>query len=128
MPKLDVEVSQEELTFLMEAATIYRDAGKYQQARDVVRGLIALRPESDIPLVTYGTILFAENNFDEAISYYQRAVEKQPDSAYAYVHLGEAFFMKKEFSMAREHLSRVIELNPEGPYAQMAHSILEVIE
>ncbi len=128
MPKLNVEVSHEELTFLMEAATIYRDAGKYQQARDVVRGLIALRPDSDIPLVTYGTILFAENNFDEAITYYQSAIEKQPDSVYAYVHLGEAFFMKKEFSMARQHLARVIELSPESPHGQMARSILEVIE
>lgn len=125
---LEVEVSQEELTFLMEAATIYRDAGKYQQAREVVRGLIALRPSSDIPLVTYGTILFAENNFDEAIEYYQSAIEKQPDSAYAYAHLGEAFFMKKDFSIAREHLSRAIELNADGPYGQLARSILEVIE
>lgn len=128
MPKLNVDVSQEELTFLMEAATIYRDAGKYHQARDVVRGLMSLRPDSDIPLVTYGTILFAENNFDEAITYYQNALEKHPESAFAYVHLGEALFMKKEFSMAREHLTRVIELNPDGPYGQMAKSLLEVIE
>jgi superkiller protein 3 len=125
---LDVEVSQEELTFLMEAATIYRDAGKYEQAREVVRGLIALRPNSDIPLVTYGTILFAENNFDEAIEYYQSAIEKQPTSAFAYAHLGEAYFMKKDFSIAREHLSRAIELNADGPYGRLAQSILEVLE
>ncbi|MBK7995694.1 MAG: tetratricopeptide repeat protein [Blastocatellia bacterium] len=128
MSNLAVEVSQEELTFLMEAATIYRDAGKYQQAREVVLGLIALRPESDIPLVTYGTILFAENNFDEAIEYYKSAIEKNSASAYAYVHLGEAYFMKKDFSIAREHLTRAIELSSDGPHGQMAKSILEVIE
>ncbi len=126
--ELGVSVSQDEIHFLMEAGFIYRDAGKYQEARDIFQGIIALRPNSDIPQVAMGTIWFAEGKYDEAIVNYRTALEKQPQSAYAYAHLGEAFFMKKEFSVARESLKRAIELDTEGAFGAMARSILEVIE
>lgn len=122
-----VDVSQDEIIFLMEAGFIYRDAGKYQEARDVFRGVMALRPDSEIPQVAIGTTLFVEGKLDDAIETYRAALEKQPESAYAYAHLGEALFMKKEFDTARENLNRAIELDPDGAYGQMAHSILEVI-
>jgi len=125
--RLGVEASQEEIIFLMEAGFIYRDAGKYQEARDVFRGVMALRPDSEIPQVAIGTTLFVEGKLDEAITAYQAALEKQPESAYAYAHLGEALFMKKEFDTARENLSRAVELDPEGDYGRMAQSILEVL-
>jgi len=125
--RLSVEASQEEIIFLMEAGFIYRDAGKYQEARDVFRGVMALRPDSEIPQVAIGTTLFVEGKLDEAITAYQAALEKQPESAYAYAHLGEALFMKKEFDTAREKLSRAVELDPDGDYGRMAQSILEVL-
>ncbi|MEW6730588.1 MAG: tetratricopeptide repeat protein [Acidobacteriota bacterium] len=126
--RLNVNVSEKELHFLMEAGFIYRDAGKYQEARDVFRGAMALRPDSDIPQVAIGTILFVEGKLDEAIETYQAALSKQPKSAYAYAHWGEALFMKKEFDAAREKLSRAIELDPDGAFGKLARSILEIIE
>ena len=125
--ELGSSVSQDEIDFLMEAGFIYRDAGKYQEARDVFRGVMALRPNSEIPQVAIGTTLFVEGKLDEAIDAYRGALERQPESAYAYVHLGEALFMKKEFDEARKKLQRAIELDPEGAFGEMARSILEVI-
>jgi tetratricopeptide (TPR) repeat protein len=125
--RLGVDVSQDEIIFLMEAGFIYRDAGKYQEARDVFRGVMALKPDSEIPQVAIGTTLFVEGKLDEAIVEYQAALTKQPDSAYAYAHLGEALFMKKEFDAARENLSRAVELDEDGDYGRMARSILEVL-
>ncbi len=124
---LGVSASQDEIDFLMEAGFIYRDAGKYQEARDIFRGVMALRPNSEIPQIAIGTTLFVEGKLDEAIEAYRAALEKHPESAYAYAHLGEALFMKKEFDSARENLTRAIELDPDGPFGQMARSILEVI-
>jgi tetratricopeptide (TPR) repeat protein len=124
---LGVGVSQDEVDFLMEAGFIYRDAGKYQEARDIFRGVMALRPESEIPQIAIGTTLFVEGKLDEAITTYRAGLEKQPESAYAYAHLGEALFMKKEFDSAREALTRAVELDPEGAFGRMASSILEVI-
>lgn len=123
----DIVVTQDEVIFLMEAGLIYRDAGKYQEAREVFRGVMALYPNSDIPYVAYGTTLFAEGNYEEAISNYQTALVKNPESAYAYAHLGEAFFMKKDFEAARDNLLRAVELDEEGPNGDMARSILEVV-
>ncbi len=125
--RLGVNATQDEVIFLMEAGFIYRDAGKYQEARDVFRGVMALRPDSEIPQVAIGSTLLVEGKLDEAIASYQAALEKHPESAYAYAHMGEALFMKKEFETARENLDRAIELDPDGAYGRMARSILEVI-
>lgn len=120
-------VSQEEIDFLMESGFIYRDAGKYQEARDVFEGVSLLRPNSEIPQVAIGTILFVEGRLDESVEAYKAALIKRPESAYAYAHLGEAYFMKKEFDKARDALLRAIELDPEGAFGKMAESILEVL-
>jgi tetratricopeptide (TPR) repeat protein len=124
--ELGLSVSQDEIDFLMEAGFIYRDAGKYQEARDIFRGVMALRPDSEIPQVAIGTTLFVEGKLDDAVEAYRAALLKQPDSAYAYAHLGEALFMRKDFDTARENLNRAIELDPEGAFGKMAKAILEV--
>jgi len=128
MVGLGVNVSQDEVMFLMEAGFIYRDAGKYQEAREIFRGVQSLRPDSEIPQVAIGTTLFVEGKIDEAIASYHAALERYPESAYAYAHLGEALFMKKEFKSARESISRAIELDSDGDFGRMARSILEVID
>lgn len=124
---LNVTISPIELIFLLEAGLIYRDAGKYQEAKEIFQGVMVLRPDSDIPLVSLGTTLFVEGKIDEAIDNYRLALEKQPESAFAYAHLGEALFMKKDFDMARDSLAHAIELDEHGPYGELARSILEII-
>ncbi|MCS6884704.1 MAG: tetratricopeptide repeat protein [Acidobacteriota bacterium] len=120
-------VSQEEIDFLMEAGFIYRDAGRYEEAREVFTGVSLLRPNSEVPQVAIGTTLFVEGKLDECIEIYEEALKKNPESAYAYAHLGEAFFMKKEFDRAREALIRAVELDPEGAFGKMAEAILDVL-
>ncbi|MBL8151201.1 MAG: tetratricopeptide repeat protein [Blastocatellia bacterium] len=122
-----VDVSQTEIDFLMEAGFIYRDAGKYQEATDIFKGVMVLRPDSEIPEVAIGTILFVEGKIDASVDTYNAALEKNPESAYAHAHLGEALFMKKDFYEARQNLERAMELDPEGSFGKMASAILEMI-
>jgi tetratricopeptide (TPR) repeat protein len=122
-----LEVTQEEILFLMEAGLIYRDAGKYKEACDIFRGVMQLRPDSEVPYIAIGSTLSTEGQFEAAINYYQLALEKCPTSAYAYAQWGEALFMQKELSAAQEKLAYAIELDPDGPYGKMAKSLLAVI-
>jgi tetratricopeptide (TPR) repeat protein len=123
----NLAVTSEEILFLMEAGLIYRDAGKYKEAYDIFRGVMQLRPDSEVPYIAIGSTLSTEGQFEEAISYYQLALEKCPTSAYAYAQWGEALFMQKDSTAAQEKLNRALELDPNGPYGKMAQSILDVI-
>ncbi len=117
-----------ELALLMEAGLIYRDAKKFQEAKDVFSGVRALLPQSDVPEVALGTVSFEEGDLDGAIGWYNKAVEKNSRSAYAQAHLGEAYLFKKDKEKARRHLKKALEFDPRGEFGKMARALLELTE
>src|ERR1044071_3642030 len=100
----NVALSREEIEFLMEAGIIYRDSGRFAQAREVLTGLRALLPQSDTVLVGLGTISFQQGDFEGAAQHYRQAIDVNPRSAYAYAHLGELEIFRKNKEQAAEHL------------------------
>ena len=119
----DVAVSKQELALLMEAGFVYRDAQKFQEARDVFQGVRALVPRSEVPEVALGTVDFQECKFDDAVKHYQKAVELNPRSAYAYAHWGEVEIYRKDKDAARVQLKKALELDPKGEFGKMARSL-----
>src|SRR5262245_38758272 len=100
-----VNPSNEELAFLMEAGFLYRDLQKYEEARDVFKGVRALAPKSEVPEVALGTVAFQEGDFDCAGKHYRRALELNPRSAWAYAHLGELALFQVNKEQARRYLN-----------------------
>jgi len=123
-----VNPAKDEIAMLMEAGFICRAANKFQEARDLFAGVRALLPKSDVPEVALGTVFFQQSDFDTAITYYQRALEKNPRSAYAYAHLGEAYLFKLEREKARSYLQKAIELDARGNTASMARHLLTLAD
>src|ERR1700748_491664 len=76
--KWTVAPSHEELSFLVEAGVIYREAGNFQAALDVFNGVKALYPTHDFPEVFLGTVEFQQRNFDAAEGPYRKAIELNP--------------------------------------------------
>ncbi len=62
--------------------------------------------------VIQGNMLAAQNQFSEAVQYYQRALELAPDYAYAHCKLGTVLILQNRFDEAIEHLRRAIEITP----------------
>ena len=120
----DVVASKEEIALLMEAGFVYRDSGRFQEARDVFRGVRALVPKSEIPEVALGTVSFQAREFDSAITHYKNALELNPRSAYACAHLGEAEIFNLDKEAARPHLKKALELDPKGEFGKMARSLM----
>ncbi len=124
----NISPSTNEVALLMEAGFIYRDAKKFQEAKDVFSGVRALSPQSDVPEVALGTVSFCEGDFDTAVDHYNKALEKNPRSAYAQAHLGEAYFFKMDKEKARRHLKKALELDSRGEFGKMARALLELVE
>ena len=124
----DVQVTAEEIGLLMEAGFIYRYARKLEEARDIFRGIRALRPASEVPEVALGGISFDEGNFKDAIVHYKKAIQIEPKSAYAYAHLGEAQAFANEKENAHRSLRRAVELDPRGEHGKLAKGLLSLLE
>lgn len=120
--------SRDELALLMEAGFIWRDAKKFEQAREVFTGVRALLPKSDVAEVALGSVFFYQSDFDTAIAHYEKALQKNPRSAYAYAHLGEAYLFKMEKQRAIPYLQKAIELDGRGENGAAARHLIQLAE
>jgi tetratricopeptide (TPR) repeat protein len=123
-----VSPSKEEITLLMEAGFIWRNAKKFAEAREIFEGVRALLPQNDVPEVALGTVFFYQADFDTAITHYEKALAKNPRSAFAYAHLGEAYLFKLQKETALTHLQKAIELDGRGKSGAMARHLIALSE
>lgn len=121
----NVNPSREEIEFLMQTSLIYRDSGRFREAREVLTGLRALLPQNDVVSVLLGIVSFQQGDFDSAARHYQQALEINPRSAYAYAHWGELEIFRKDRNRAATYLREAIKLDPRGVYGTLARSLLE---
>ena len=121
----NINPSREEIGFLMETSLIYRDSGRFAEAREVLAGLRALLPQNAAVAVVMGTVSFQQGDFEGAARHYKQALDFNPRSAYAYAHLGELAIFQKNKAQAAAHLKEAIKLDPRGIYGTFARSLLE---
>lgn len=69
---------------------------------------------------------YHEGRFEEAIAYYQRAVEINPDFALAWGHLGATQYRLKRFAEAEESLRRAIQVDEK--YANAYYNLALVLD
>lgn len=124
----NLQVSQEQIAFLMEAGLIYRDAKRFQEAEQVFAGVRALAPKSEVAEVALGSLRFAEGKLDQAIRHYQNALKLKENSAFAHAQLGEAYAFGRDAESARKHLKKAIEIDPRGESGDHARSLMAYLE
>jgi len=117
--------SREEIGFLIETSLIYRDSGRFAEAREVLAGVRALLPQNAAVAVVLGTVSFQQGDFEGAARHYKQALDFNPRSAYAYAHLGELEIFRKRKAQAAAYLKEAIKLDPRGVYGTFARSLLE---
>jgi len=121
-----VKISAQEIGLLLEAGFIYRYAGKFDKAREIFKGVRALRPKDEVPQIALGTVSFEEGQFDRAVEEYKQAIGLNPRSAYAYAQLGEAQMFLKQYSEASISLRKAAELDQAGEFGRFARSLLSL--
>ncbi len=122
-----IDVPRDDLVLMLEAGYIYLAMGKFNEARQIFEGVIALAPEREIPRVALGNVLFAQKKFLAAIRILKEALDINSKSAFAHAHLGESllFYGKKE--QALEELNAASKLEPNGKAGDFARSLMQLI-
>jgi len=123
-----VPISKDEVVVLLESGYVLMDMGRFDDARDVFNGAIALLPKSEVPHLALGTLEFAMGRHDKALQAYRRAQALAPKSGLPRAHAGEALlFLNKPAEAVRE-LKAAIETEPDGDGARLALTLLEAKE
>lgn len=123
-----IEVPQPEAALLLEAGYLYMEMGKPKDAEEVFAGVVALLPQSEIPLVALGNLEFSQGHFQRALKHHQEALKVKPASALAQAHVGEALLWLKKGDEGVAALKKAIELDGGGASAAFARALLDAWE
>jgi tetratricopeptide (TPR) repeat protein/peroxiredoxin len=99
----------------------YLQQQKTNEARDCFRRALTLH--ANYPGTppncwnNLGILAAREGNFDQAIQYFQKALQIDPEHSIALENLGSAYRQKKDWPQAKDALERALALNPEDPEA-----------
>jgi predicted Zn-dependent protease len=124
----DVQPTEEELRVIMEAGFVLREAGKFDAAEAVFRGVMELLPQSDVPRVALGTVELQRGRFAEALSACDEALSLRPESLYARVHHAEALLFQQRRAEAEAELHEVIAADAQSPHSRTARALLDAAD
>ncbi len=123
-----VPMENEDLVVMMEAGYLYLAMQKYKEAKAVFAGASVLAPNTEVPLVALGSVCFAQEKFDQALKWYEKALKVSPDSPFAKSYYGEALYFKGKKAQATTVLTEAIELDQNGESAAFAQALLDAIK
>ncbi len=123
-----IQISREDLVIMMESGFIYLRLGKFAEALDVFEGVLTLSPESEVPIVAMGSVYFGQMKYDQAITYYKKALKKKADSAFARAYLGESLFFTGKKQEALSELEKASLLEPQGKSGDFARVLMDAIK
>lgn len=103
---------------------IYEDTAMYENARKWYRK--ALFEDMDNTSEFYGLIAntyFKENRFEDAITYYNRALKNNKNYISAYYNIAEIYKSKNDFDKAEDIYKKAIQISPDyiTPYYQIGN-------
>jgi tetratricopeptide (TPR) repeat protein len=123
-----VDVSTDDVVFLMEAGYIYLNMGRYKEAKEIFEGVAEIRPDSDVPRVALGNVYHAQGKFLDAAKVHRETLRDIPKSARAHAGLAECLIFQKKTDQALEELKKVLEIEPDSDVAQYARTLIEAID
>ena len=122
-----IEVPRDDIVLMLEAGYIYLAMTKLKEARAVFEGIIALKPDHEVPHVALTNVLFAEKKYLPAIRSLKDALKINEKSAFAYAHLGEALLFYGKKDEALKALDKACELDTAGTAGDFAKSLKNLV-
>jgi tetratricopeptide (TPR) repeat protein len=88
-------------------------AENYSEAEESFQNLMRLIPDQPNPYDSMGDLYSRMGKFEEAISYYQQALEKNPDFSDSQLKIGTNLVFLDRFEEGREAVRKAVEMEPQ---------------
>lgn len=118
-----------------ELARLYASIGdtymrqdKLKEAEEYFKKSIEIDSSDHALAYNVAEILFAGGKTDEAIVYYQLAIQIKPDWPKSYAQLGYAYLNKGDTKAAIENLKKFVELAPDSPETPGIKDIIKSLQ
>ena len=102
--------------------------GKLAESQDYFKKSIEMAPQDENLPYNVAEIYFSNQQIDDAVRYFDMAIQIKPDWPDPYYRLAFAYLNKGDNAKAVENLEKFIKLEPETERTAQAKSILEAIK
>ncbi|MGV3621076.1 MAG: tetratricopeptide repeat protein [Archangium sp.] len=123
-----VPMSKQQAMLMLEAAYLWMDLGKFDNARELLGGASVLMPKSEVPQIALGTLEFNQGNHDKALQVFRRAQQLAPKASLPRAHCGETLLFMGKVNEAMKELKSALDLEPGSDGAKFAEALIAAKE
>ncbi|HCF05543.1 MAG TPA: hypothetical protein DEU72_04780 [Desulfomicrobiaceae bacterium] len=117
-----LKIDEENIRANFGLGLTYLDRGDTARANDVFERLVkldaAFEPEHKHLFNDFGINLRKNEMYDQAIRYYQRALELSPTDEHLHYNIARAYFSKADLENTVAHLRQALSINPDFAIAK----------
>jgi tetratricopeptide (TPR) repeat protein len=103
-------------------AHLLSQAGRARKADEILQNSLAYDPESGQLITELGCVAYYHRQYEDAVAYYRKALEKDPNSPLPYWGLGKSLTQLGRFQEAVDSLNRFSARNGDPPPLLIAES------
>jgi cytochrome c-type biogenesis protein CcmH/NrfG len=114
---------------IVELANTNFDQKNYDDAINLYKKALAIRPDALNVRTDMGTAMFYLNKYDDAIATFQEVLKTDPNNAQALFNLGVAMLHgKNDPKRALEYWQKLVETNPNHPQAEFVRQQIQKLK
>lgn len=107
---------------------LYILKGDFEKGQANFAKALEISPEDEVAAYNVGQIFFSNQRPDEAIQYYELAIQIKKDWSKPYLRIGYAYLNKGDYDTALEYLNKFVEMDPENPEVPQTKNMIAAIE
>jgi cytochrome c-type biogenesis protein CcmH/NrfG len=114
---------------IVELGNMNFDQKNYDDAINLYKKALEIRPEAMNVRTDMGTAMFYQNRFDDAIAAFEQTLKTDPKDAQALYNLGVAMLHgKNDTRRALEYWQRLVDANPDHPKAAFVKEQIQALK
>ena len=121
----DLQTSVKALSGLGEAAL---KKGDFETAKNHFTQALDLSPQDEIAAYNVGEIFFSNQKAEDAVRYFEMAIQIKKDWLKPYSRLGIVHLNRGDYDKALETFNKLVALAPDSPEAAQAKTMIAAIE
>jgi len=102
--------------------------GDLAAGQDYLSQALALSPEDEAAAYNVGEILFSNQKTDEAVKYFELAIQIKKDWPKPYHKLGFVYLNKGDYAKSLEYFNKFVALDPANPEVPAVKNIIATLE